>query len=79
MIAFLVFVILTLVVVWLMSVMMLLGVNFRQYMHQCNVEQGSHSDKENKTSPEVDGLSFRIISTDISGGTSALVVEDHKG
>ena len=43
-----------------------LGVNFRQYMHQSDVEQGAHSDQKNIASPEINGVSFRIISANIS-------------
>ena len=64
-----------------MSVMVVMfrGVNFGQYMHQSDVEQGTNSDKKNKSNPEVNCLPFRIISANISGSTRTLLVEDDKG
>ena len=63
----------------LMIVVVLFGVNFGQYMHQSYVEQGTHCDQKNVASPEVNRMSFYIVSANVSISTRALVVEDHKG
>ena len=79
MIAFIIFFLLLVTMVGLTVVMVLSGVNFGQYMHQRDVEQGAHCDQKYVASPEVNGMPFRVVSADVSISAGALEVEDHKG